>query len=234
MLDEREPVLRVRDELLRPVDDRGRLGVGALAAGEILVSDVAEGDEFVGNGTKPVIVVHRLPRAGERAGERVAGHHLKEVILLVEAVGEVGVGRDPSVRGVTRGVVAGSRERLDEGGGALQIGVLLVGTVLTRGEAGEQGGVDGEGPRRGGDGLLEDGRLGGEVGETGRRRPVVAVGGEVVRPHRVHDDEEDVSRRSHYSIYGSHTRATPSLNPTSGSHPVASWSFVASAIVSWT
>ena len=170
----------------------GWYGVGATAAGEVLVGGVAELDELVGDRAEPVGVVHRAPGLRERAAEEVGRQDLEEVVLVVEPGGQPGVGRDPGVRGVTGGVVPVRGERLGKRGGAVEVGPLLAGAVFGGVLAGEQRSVDREGPGGRGDGLLEHRRLLGDGLEGRARGLVVAVDGQPVLPDGVHHDEDDV------------------------------------------
>jgi len=86
----------------------------------------------VGDRAERVVVVHRLPERRQRAREQFAGHDLEEVVVVVEAVGEVGVGGDPGVRGVTGGVVARRGQGLGECRRPFEVGRLLGRTVFGR------------------------------------------------------------------------------------------------------
>ena len=58
-------------------------------------------------------------------------------------------------------------------------------------QAGQEGDVRGKRPRRRGEGVLEQDRVGGQIVQAGARGPAVAVAGEMVGPKGVQGDQDN-------------------------------------------
>jgi hypothetical protein len=165
--------------------------------------------EIEEEGPLGISAVEPLPRAGAQLVRPDVvgrpGEILLQVQVGVESLPHPELRRDVAVREDAGRLVAGGAELLGEGVDLGREGVLgSLHAVLAGHQPGEDRGDRRTGPRRGGLRVEEQRRAGGERVDPRRRRALVAVDAEMIRPQAVDQIDDDVRARRGLDRHWSH------------------------------